>query len=190
MLRLTTGKKTGYEHTPTLVQRCRVAPGGCPQARAHLGTPPRRGAQRGRPLLTGEVRERRDLSGADQDSAVEEAQELPRRLYLPAEAGMLRGLGRGRRARGSRQQHGARRGRALGVWGRRTASHGGASCGQRLSGPCHLPARAGTGSPAEGRGRRPGAGRGAPGRIRVVSPRGNRRRGCRAEEARGAAGKV
>lgn len=91
-----------------------------------------RGAGLGRALLTGEVRERGDFFGADQDGAVEEPQELPRRLYLPAEAEMLRGLGRGRRARGSRQEHGARRGGARargarGVAGRRTASHGRAS---------------------------------------------------------------
>lgn len=92
------------------------------------------GAQRGRALLTGEVRERCDLFGADQDSAVEEAQELPGRLYLPAEARMLRRLGCGRRARGSRQEHGARRGGARarargtrGVTGWRMASHGGVS---------------------------------------------------------------
>lgn len=93
-----------------------------------------RGARLGRALLTGEVRERCDFSGADQDRAVEEAQELPRRLYLPAGAEMLRGLRRGRRPRGFRQEHGARRGGARarargarGVPGRRTASHGRAS---------------------------------------------------------------
>lgn len=55
---------------------------------------------------------------------------MPGRLYLPAEGRMLRGLGRGRRARVSRQEHGARRGAARGAWGiaeRRTASHGGQS---------------------------------------------------------------
>lgn len=86
-----------------------------------------RGARRGRALLTGEVRERGDFFGADQDGAVEEAQELPGRLYLPAEAEMLRGLGRGRRARGSRQEHGARRG------GARVGSPGG--------GPRHMAGR-------------------------------------------------
>lgn len=58
--------------------------------------------------------------------------------------------------------------------------------GLRLRGPPPPPgsgcqslfqAQASTGSPAKGRGRRSGAGRGAPGRIRVVSPRGNLR--CR-----------
>lgn len=91
-------------------------------------------AQRGRSLLTGEVRERCDLFGANQDGAVEESQELPGRLCLPAEAGMLCWLGRWRWARVSRQEHGARRDRARarargarGVSGRRAASHGRAS---------------------------------------------------------------
>lgn len=93
-------------------------------------------AGRGRVLLTREVRERCYLFGTDQDSAVEEAQELRGRLYLPAEARMLRGLRGGRRARVSRQKHGARRDPArararargaMGVPGQRAASHGGAS---------------------------------------------------------------
>lgn len=93
-----------------------------------------RDARRGRLLLTGEVRERSDLFGTDQDSAVEEAQELPGRFYLPAGSRMLRGLRRGRRARVSRQKHGAGRDLerarargAMGVPGQRAASHGGAS---------------------------------------------------------------
>lgn len=55
--------------------------------------------------LTREIGERGGLFGTHQDRAVEETQELPGRLYLPAEAGILRGLGRGRRA------HDAQRGR-------------------------------------------------------------------------------
>lgn len=107
---------------------------------------------------------------------------------------MLRGLRRGRRARVSRQQHGARRCEARarargarGVAGRRTASHGGASWWPAgFAAPRHspasaarasFPARASTGCPAKGRGRRTGAGPGALGRIRAVSPRGNLR--CR-----------
>lgn len=64
-----------------------------------------------RRALTREIGERGGLFGTHQDGAVEETQELPRRLYLPAEARILRGLGRGRRARVSWQEHDAQRGR-------------------------------------------------------------------------------
>lgn len=61
--------------------------------------------------LTREICERGGLFGTHQDGAVEETQELPGRLYLPAEAGILRRLGRWRRARVSGQKHDAQRGR-------------------------------------------------------------------------------
>lgn len=134
-----------------------------PQLQSNPAVPPRKaapsrgltwahrgagGAGRGRALLTGEVRERCDLFGTDQDRAVEEAQELPGRLYLPAESRMLRGLRGGRRARVSRQKHGARRDPArarargaTGVPGRRAASHGGASRWPAAPRPSHRPPR-------------------------------------------------
>lgn len=82
--------------------------------------------------LTGEIGERGGLFGAHQDRAVEEAQELPGRLYLPAEAGILRGLGRGQRARVSRQEHDAQRGRARAL-----------ALGSQAGGPSHMAGRVG-----------------------------------------------
>lgn len=144
-----------------------------------------RGLQASKGALTREVGERRGLFGAHQDRAVEETQELPWRLYLPAEAGILRGLGRGRRARMSRQEHDAQRGRAralaLGSQAGGPRHMAGRVGGQRLRGPQPPPGRSrrpellrrsppGPGSLAKGRGRRPGAGQGAGGGRRVVDP--------------------
>ena len=106
---------------------------------------------------------------------------------------MLCWLGRWRWARVSRQKHGARRHRARarargagGRWAEGGVTWQGELVASGSAAPCHLlaqaarassPPRASTGSPAKRRGRRTGAGRGAPGRVRVVSPRGNLRCG-------------
>lgn len=85
----------------------------------------------------------------------------------------------------ARRSAGAGPGRAGGYWAEDRVTWRGELVASGSPAPCHhLPAqaarasslaRANTGSPAKGRGRRTGAGRGAPGRIRVVSPRGNLR---------------
>ena len=86
----------------------------------------------------------------------------------------------------ARRSASAGQGRAGGRWAEGSVTWQDESVAGGSAAPCHLlaqaarassPARAGTGSPAERRGRRTGAGPRAPGRIRVVSPRGNLRCG-------------
>lgn len=86
----------------------------------------------------------------------------------------------------ARQSAGAGPGRAGGRWAEGGVTWQGELVASGSAAPCHLlaqaarassPPRASTGSPAKRRGRRTGAGRRAPGRVRVVSPRGNLRCG-------------
>lgn len=84
----------------------------------------------------------------------------------------------------ARRSAGTGLGHAGGHWAEDGVTWRGELVASGSAAPWHLPfqaprafslARANTSSPAKGRGRRTGAGRGAQGRIRVVSPRGNLR---------------